>query len=376
MRNIINTSKDLKGIEINPDDNYLSYLASENAKLGSWIEGLANNFGNLNLSQDIIFLLRRLLTEIKSLFERILQNSTDRNDEFESLLDFEDISFDDLREKYRELYNLASDVNIVIRLVTSLIRQASNFNELLKSFGCLIDGIIRIQSPECVHSSSETKRIISDFKKINRYLTGVINNRIKTLFLRSQRMLEVLLKKYMEDDYEKFRSVLSERPGERQQIDFKINFKGHDSEAESQATVRLYFNTFRMKLFCMSLKMALAFSVKKLFNINFPVVVDDIFDSSDFPHRVAIRDFIREITTIHDDEFVKGKDKEAMPLQLIYFTQDEVTAQAIYRGLKDAGNNEVRLDRLFDFKEILKYSDNNKEIDKRLRDGYLSLPII
>lgn len=122
--------------------------------------------------------------------------------------------------------------------------------------------------------------------------------------------------------------------------------------------------------------MALAFSVKKLFNINFPVVVDDIFDSSDFPHRVAIRDFIREITTIHDDEFVKGKDKEAMPLQLIYFTQDEVTAQAIYRGLKDAGNNEVRLDRLFDFKEILKYSDNNKEIDKRLRDGYLSLPII
>ena len=86
--------------------------------------------------------------------------------------------------------------------------------------------------------------------------------------------------------------------------------------------------------------------------INFPLVFDDVFDSSDFPNRMSTEDFFRKIFESHDK--IEGiKDK---PLQVIFFTQDEVIAESIYRGIISNKNNHAILGRLFRSEE---YNEND-----------------
>lgn len=114
-----------------------------------------------------------------------------------------------------------------------------------------------------------------------------------------------------------------------------------------------YLNTFRYKLYCMTLKMAIAFAVKKFYQINFPLVIDDIFYSSDFAHRSMVRDFFWHLFEKHYKIF-KNND-----LQVIFLTHDDVVIEAAYRGICDAtGCSDVERLILFDYRE----SDDFKKV--------------
>lgn len=96
---------------------------------------------------------------------------------------------------------------------------------------------------------------------------------------------------------------------------------------------RIYFNTFRFKLFCVVLKVAIAVGVKKIYGENWPIVIDDVFDSSDFNNRSRMDRFIERIVELHNGCI----DKNRFPLQLILFTQDDLIGEAVYRGLNRSG---------------------------------------
>lgn len=91
-----------------------------------------------------------------------------------------------------------------------------------------------------------------------------------------------------------------------------------------------YFNTFRYKLFCMTLQLCIAFSLKKDKRFNFPIVFDDVFNASDYRHLGAIANYFSKIAQMHNKIFgVKQK------LQIIGFTHDELVLSSFSR-LKEA----------------------------------------
>ncbi|MDE5758239.1 MAG: hypothetical protein K2H85_06460, partial [Allobaculum sp.] len=116
---------------------------------------------------------------------------------------------------------------------------------------------------------------------------------------------------------------------------------------------QLYLNTFRFKLFCVALKISLAFCCKSLYKINAPIVIDDVFDSSDFQNRERIRDFIQDLYSAHEDLFGKTS-----PLQLIFFTQDDVIGDSVFQGILNYGPLEGAK-----YSRIYSYLDVDQEID-------------
>ena len=107
-----------------------------------------------------------------------------------------------------------------------------------------------------------------------------------------------------------------------------------------------YLNTFRYKLYCMTLKVAIAFAMKRFYQMNFPIVIDDIFYSSDFTHRGMVRRYFRMLFEKHKELFPEPKNE----LQVIFLSHDEVIIEAASRGIRDATAIFSR-QMLFDYKE-------------------------
>lgn len=150
---------------------------------------------------------------------------------------------------------------------------------------------------------------------------------------------------------------------------FQLNIEVKGNNQTENKSPITYLNTFRLKLFCVALKMSLFCCAKKLYKINMPFVIDDIFDSSDFYHRSNIGSFIANMVASHD-KAMQSKEKMKYDLQLIFFTQDNIIAENVYRGLADylyqnsqEEMSEVKFGRLFrpcDAKTPNNDEDNNK----------------
>ncbi len=117
---------------------------------------------------------------------------------------------------------------------------------------------------------------------------------------------------------------------------------------------RLYFNNFRFKLYITSLRAAIAIHLMKHHDMCFPLVFDDVFDSSDFRNRTLIKDFIKSIALTYDR--VIGKNKKDK-LQIIFFTQDGMLASGVFDGLHKS-KNPAKMVRLFSKKD----SDQDDDI--------------
>lgn len=105
---------------------------------------------------------------------------------------------------------------------------------------------------------------------------------------------------------------------------------------------RLYFNTFRHKLFCFTLKLAILCCEMELNGYAMPVVVDDVFNSSDFNNRRDICSCVESLTRGYNEIAARhGADSSDIAIQLIFFTQDEVIGENVYKGLVRGGNKAI-----------------------------------
>lgn len=107
---------------------------------------------------------------------------------------------------------------------------------------------------------------------------------------------------------------------------------------------RRFLNTFRFKMFCFLLKFAITCGMKKLYKVNLPFIVDDVFEASDFTHRTGIGELIGSLYDVHDN--IEGLSD--LPLQLIFFTQDNLIADTINKELLYR-NLDVKFSRIFDY---------------------------
>lgn len=123
----------------------------------------------------------------------------------------------------------------------------------------------------------------------------------------------------------------------------------YKKDSSDKIDPRHYFNNFRFKIYIISYRVAIALFLMKTYNIRFPLVFDDVFESSDFINRTGIDKFIKAILQSYIE--IVGDDHM---LQIIFFTQDEVLATGVFRGLNDNGHS-VSLVNLFSIEE----ADNN-----------------
>lgn len=123
-------------------------------------------------------------------------------------------------------------------------------------------------------------------------------------------------------------------------------------------------NSFRFKLYTLCVKISMAFSVMQNMNLSFPLVFDDVFYSSDFVNREKVKDFIEKIFGLYGEKF----DAENLPLQMIFFTHDEVVLDAAVKGL-----NSIEADIKFKYGRIFNYQEMENE---KTTNGCCELSII
>lgn len=140
----------------------------------------------------------------------------------------------------------------------------------------------------------------------------------------------------------------------------------------SKTHPRAYFNTFRFKMFAISLKIACACCAKIIHKKNLPIIIDDVFNTSDFNNRQRMGDYINKIYVAYNNK----PQLKGYPLQLILFTQDDFIASSVFHGLEETNEN-VRLLRLHDYNNYSIDRDvvNNKEIDTVFIDVF-SVPAL
>ena len=91
-----------------------------------------------------------------------------------------------------------------------------------------------------------------------------------------------------------------------------------------------------------------------MLNLNFPIVFDDVFYSSDFTNRNKVRHFIENIYAVHHKLFGKNEQQE---LQIIFFTHDDLLLDAIRSATVE--ERHVIYARLFDYRESCIYDEKN-----------------
>lgn len=243
-------------------------------------------------------------------------------------------------------FNYARDC--FLQCINDLLNQvelsdiATNVNQyeafLKKLSNDLQQAEIRKQYTIKVLSIMDSRKVYDEF--LNAYKTevyGALNN----LTLGSRELVNEVMKMFAMDD-EEMKMEFDVNSGE-----FKMNvmFRREDGK-KVPFSPEQYLNTFRFKLFCMTLKMAIAFAMKRFYKINFPIVIDDVFYSSDFAHRSMVKDFFRLFFLKHKELF------DNHDLQVILLTHDDVVIEAAFRGICDViGCSEINRRIMFDYRE-------------------------
>lgn len=136
----------------------------------------------------------------------------------------------------------------------------------------------------------------------------------------------------------------------------RLVLKLQNSEGEADVSPRTYFNTFRFKLYALSLQLSLAFAYMKENNVLLPIVIDDVFSASDFENSLKIEQFVYNVYKVY--EKMLGFKQ---PLQLILLTHDEMIQNSFRRGCKLISHPYIcgRLYPYWKYKDLQPYSRNN-----------------
>ena len=116
---------------------------------------------------------------------------------------------------------------------------------------------------------------------------------------------------------------------------FEVIIHVKDEKGRSfDTTPQQYLNTFRFRLYAVLLKIALAFYYMKENNCLAPIVIDDVFNASDFENSVSLGQFVYSVYDAYQDVL----DNKA-PLQMIVLTHDEMIVNAFQNGIKWKSKN-------------------------------------
>lgn len=145
---------------------------------------------------------------------------------------------------------------------------------------------------------------------------------------------------------------------------FKLEIHVPTEKGSFIATPFEYLNSFRFKLFCITLKICLSFYWMQRNKTIVPFVIDDVFNANDFNNGLKLQHFVYNIYKWYDQKVMQA-DGCNIPLQLIMLTHDDLMLSAFKKGFMymsetDLINNHyckksldnLRCGRLFPYRAI------------------------
>lgn len=254
------------------------------------------------------------------------------------------------RTSVKKLLDVLAELKLIVELLNRGNRLSSNLkNEPVEIKKNKINEIKKLRKEvgnklgfrdiRFVRNKWADSDMVNNISQVVQYLENDLNTIFNEFYQISSDLIPKVLNEYLKEDNIHI---------EIRRIDKTIIPVVVISNSSDGIAPKLWFNTFRMKLFIIAIKMSLAFTSKIIDKLNFPIIMDDIFDSSDFKNKFEISYFFHSIVLGHN----KFAQLNQMPLQLICFTQDRLVADNVYKGICIASSDvPVKYCRMFHFKE-------------------------
>ena len=342
-RNSKNYIRDIsKAVEQLPE--ILSRLKAEHSRLqGMKLCGSVIDDAYMSLIYRITNLLEYYSTREDEDQEQDIKNAFNRKIVMQSLhkkillLDLDDIN--DTRRNYADVLD---------KLRISIIDEKtprSYVEDLLKE----IDSYKAFPKDNGISESDQLELLENKLDQLKKCKDN-LQNLYKTCLYKSyeitKEFCEIILNEFNSSE-EKFQFSIDKDTG-RLDVNYYVD--------KCAIAPTLYLNSFRFKLFTLCIKIGMAFSVMQMFNISFPLVLDDVFYSSDFSNREKVRMFIQKTFELYHKTIETTTN---LPLQIIFFTHDEVILEAAVKGMEEL-NDAFKYGRIFNYQEMESEINDNK----------------
>ncbi|MCT4288005.1 hypothetical protein CMU01_08700 [Elizabethkingia anophelis] len=342
--NLIETDRAQLGIVFNKSD----ILEEENrlyAKLAPIVndEGLIEYIENLsqkNIPTDAEFeSLMKLLNDNEELFGKVINNWS-----------IEISTFIKKRNEVlnNELQNILSK-NESLDIEQSILKIDNEIKELHTQIKIAEERNEKLESEDlkkAIQKVEYVTQIKEEITIFNSKLGLKVNEIVETGFQAFKEPVEEIMNDYFNDDPQyKLQIELKEFPliidGEEYSskiIVVEIVDKYNELITTSPDH---YFNTFRYKLFGLMISLSIALASRRMYKVNLPLVIDDLFYGSDYVSKNTFSEFIQKIIKLYE------KHTPDMPLQIILFTHDNFIYKSAIEGIENLSieNKNLNLDK-------------------------------
>jgi len=335
---------------------FRNFIAKESVEILS-IQSLSElrekeNSFNISLSNIFLFDDDELIDFIAKLNETLRPNDIDFKKLFDLINNNHDLFFTIVPKKIVEVNNLISFRQEILNNLSKVEETTEIIStekviilieeELKKIEMAIIDSKKRLDTlnPQ-IDSAKKDAELVDKIKNdVTVFLplySRLINELVNTAFAPIKDSVENILGAYLKEESKKNIQFKIGRNEYKVQIDdeevinynivAKLEFINEETGEIQEITPDKFFNSFRYKLFCLMVSLSLALSTRKKYKINLPLVIDDIFYSSDFVNKHTFADFIIKIIELFTNY------TPDMPLQFILLTHDDLIFKCAIDGL-------------------------------------------
>lgn len=306
-------------------------------------EGLMEYIENLsqkNIPTDSEFeSLMKLLNDNVELFEKVINNLFIEISEF--IKNRQDIL-------NNELQNILSN-NESLNIEQLILKIENEIKELHTQIKTAKERNEKLESEDLKRAIQKVEyatQIKEEIKIFNSKLGLKVNEIVQTGFQAFKEPVEEIMNDYFNDDPQyKLRIELKEIPIiiDGEEYSSKIIVAEIVDKYNELITTSPdhYFNTFRYKLFSLMISLSIALASRKMYKVNLPLVIDDLFYGSDYVSKNTFSEFIQKIIKLYE------KHTPDMPLQIILFTHDNFIYKSAIEGIENLsiGNKNLNLDK-------------------------------
>jgi len=297
---------------------------------------------DIELSEHIYSLTQKNIPNEKdylTLYNLIENNPTLFKETFANVIDA--ISSLSLERK-ESIENAISDINNQETTI-SVQQQIKTLSDEIEKYKTQIPNIekqISELEKQLIEASKDADLVDRVKREVGEYNLryGIeINNIVSQVFEPIKDVVESIMKDYFENDPQnEFKIYIRSNPIEIDGVEIEdkcIVAEIVNKHSNKTTTPDQYFNTFRYKLFCLMVSLSIALATRKKYQINLPLVIDDIFFASDFASKNSFSNFLHKVIEV----FYKYTPE--LPLQFILFTHDDI----IFRSSMDAIEKSVEV---------------------------------
>lgn len=216
-----------------------------------------------------------------------------------------------------------------------------------------IETISRLQNTfEVLKKTSDEK---AAFVRCLNYMRDYYINILRELAKQSTKVLNNLVSDFLGNDISSTEVSYTEP--------YSLSIKVTPRDALSSATLSrtvspaFYLNNFRQKLFYVAFKAALFLYAREKSGNDYPFIIDDIFDSSDFENREKVKSFMNNLHSCYIINQTNGTIPD--PVQVILFTHDDIIAEEAYKGIQKSGTD-AKFARIFEWTLLTTDDFNSK----------------